>query len=83
MIAGTIVGGHVRLDSPSQLPEGTRVHLVADDEWDDQPSPAASETREQFLTGLRESAADPESVDARQYMKQLAIKHGLPLMPGE
>jgi len=79
MISGTIVDGHVRLDSPSDLP----VHLVASDEWDELPPPQVGETREQFLTSLRESVADPESVDARQFMKELALKHGLPLMPGE
>jgi len=86
-LAGTIVNGHVRLDSPSDLPEGTRVRLWPEagwtDEWDEMPPLPAAETREEFLAGLRESISDPESVDARQFMKQLAIKHGLPLMPGE
>ena len=86
-LAGTIVKGHVRLDTPSTLPEGTRVRLLPDagwqDEWDELPAHPTTETREEFLTSLRESISDPDSVDARQFMKDLALKHGLPLMPGE
>jgi hypothetical protein len=83
MVVGTIVNGHVRLDAPSELPDGTRVRLVADEDWDEVPSATHRETREEFLAGLRESIADPEAVEARRFMKELAVKHGLPLMPGE
>jgi hypothetical protein len=85
-MSGTIVNGHVRLDQPSGLPEGTRVRLLADscsEEWDVLPFPPDQETQAEVLSSLRESILDPESVDARQFMKELAIKHGLPLMPGE
>ena len=92
-LEGTIVNGHVRLDTPCDLPEGTRVRLLTDEEhdddaaWDAMPPPPVTETREEFLQSLRESIAESEAGDrgrpAREVMKELAIKHGLRLLPGE
>jgi hypothetical protein len=57
-VEGTVVGGHVRLDRPASLPEGTRVRLVTeDDDWAVPPPPEPDETREEFLASIRESVA--------------------------
>lgn len=83
MLEGTIVSGHVRLDVPSNLPEGTRVRLVTEADEDLLPP---KESREEFLAGLRESIAESNLATtrpAREALKELAIKHGLRLLPGE
>ncbi len=56
-LLGTIVGGHVRLDTPSRLPEGSRVSVVSEDEDDDYAPPPSNETYAQHLALLRESIA--------------------------
>jgi hypothetical protein len=86
-LEGTIVGGHVRLDMPSSLPDGTRVRLVTnEDDLDDLPPPLPTETYEQHMAQLRESVAESKSGQtrpAREVLKELAIQHGLRLLPGE
>lgn len=51
---GTIVDGHVRLDTPSPLPDGLRVSVIPA-QADFAPPP--TETYEQHLAILRESIA--------------------------
>jgi hypothetical protein len=87
-LEGTVVNGVVVFDGNPQLPEGTRVRVeLADD--DDLPRNPALEpgTREEELAALRESIEETKAgiggVDARQFLKELAIKHNLPLQPGE
>jgi len=58
-LAGTIVNGEVRLDHPANLPDGTRVVFLLDDE-DDIPPPAATETYAQYIAGLRKSITETE-----------------------
>ena len=78
ILEGSILNGRVELDSPAELPDGTRVRLVADD-----LAPPGSETREEFLQSLRESIAESKAgvrgVEARQFMQEMAMKHGLRL----
>jgi len=88
-LEGTIQNGALVPDDGAGLPDGARVRyeLLADDE-DDFGPPSDTETREEFLASLRESVADARAgtgggVEARAFLKQLAIKHGLPLLPGE
>jgi hypothetical protein len=64
---GTVVNGVVVIDGPPP-PEGTRVRLepagADDDLWDELakvPPPPATETREEFLEGLRQSIADAKA----------------------
>ena len=86
-IQGVIVNGQVQLDSPSPLPDGTRVtvELIAVYEY---PHPMAPYDHEQELALLRESIEDAkagrgEGIEARAFLKQLALERGLPLEPGE
>ena len=60
-LLGTIVGSHVRLDTPSRLPEGSRVSVVFDDGDDDFAPPPPTETYAQHLAILRESIALAEA----------------------
>ncbi|MGL6095905.1 MAG: hypothetical protein ACRC7O_08940 [Fimbriiglobus sp.] len=86
---GTVVNGTIVLDGGPQLPDGVRVRVEFADELgaDDFPPPPATETYEEHLAALRESAADMRAgvpgIDACQFLKELAVKHGLPLLPGE
>ena len=54
-LLGTIVDGHVRLGTPSWLPEGSRVSVISENENDDFAPPPPTETYEQHLAILRES----------------------------
>lgn len=85
-LEGTVVNGVLVFDGPPP-PEGTRVRMeIVEDDFDDVAPPPPTETREEFLTSLRESIAnvnDGQGVDARQFLKELAIKKKLPLLPGE
>ena len=90
-VEGTVVNGVIVLDGPSRLPEGVkvRVEVVDDDadELDDIPPPPTTETYEEHLAILRQSIEEMKAgvggVEARQFLKELAIKYGLPLQPGE
>ena len=86
-LEGTVVNGRVELDDRTNLPDGTRVSIepIATFEY---PHPMASYDREKEIALLRESIEDAkagrgESVEARAFLKQLAIERGLPLEPGE
>ena len=84
-LEGTIVNGLIELDGNPSLPEGWRVRVELEDalELDSQPS---TETYEQHLSYLRESILEAKNGltrPAREVMKELAIKHGLTLQPGE
>ena len=85
-IRGTIIDGEVKLDEPSDLPNGTRVTLELEgSELDDFGFPP-SETYERHLELLRESIEDAKAgrvVSARDVLKAIAIKRGFPLEPGE
>ena len=87
-LEGTVVNGTIVLDGTPPLPEGARVRVeLAADDPDNAPPPPATETYEEHLASLREGVADTKAavggVDARQFLKELAVKHGFPLQPGE
>jgi hypothetical protein len=83
-IEGTIVGGRIELDVPIDLPNGTRVRVeLADDDLHPIPEPY---DREIELAILRESLQDAgagRGTPAREFLKQIATKHNLPLKSGE
>jgi|GEM_PF-4915978 len=71
-----------------KLPEDTRVRVeFTEADLDDIAPPPTGETREELLVSLRESVSEAKAgrggVDARQFLKELAEKHNLPLQPGE
>ena len=70
-----------------QPPEGARVRMeVVEDDFDDVPPPHTTETREEFLDSLREGIAEAKAGGgrpAREVLREIAIKHNLPLLPGE
>jgi len=82
---GTVHNGVIVPEGPA-FPEGTRVRLEAAEVEEDYSTPP-TDTYEEHLTSLRESIPETEAgidgIDARQFLKELAIKHGLPLLPGE
>ncbi len=86
-LEGTVVNGAIVLDGAPALPEGARVRVeLSGDDPDDAPPPPTTETHEEFLASLRESIAnvnDGQGVNARQFLKELAIQMKLPLQPGE
>ncbi len=90
-LEGTVVNGTIVLDGAPPLHEGARVRVEltgADDleDWENAPPPPTTETHEEFLASLRESIAnvnDGQGMEARQFLKELAIKMKLPLQPGE
>ena len=84
-LSGTIVNGQVHLDAPTELPDGTRVALwpQADFEDDfDYPHPMAPYDREKEAALLRESIEDMQAgrgTEARDFLEQLAQERGLSL----
>ena len=87
-LEGTVVNGVIVLDGNPPLPEGVRVRVEVEDEEDDIRIPALEPgTREEELAILREAYEEAKAgiggVEARQFLKELAIKHNLPLAPGE
>jgi hypothetical protein len=83
-LQGTIISGRVELDSPANLPNGTRVRVeLLDDNLD---PPLTPEDHEAEIAALRESlqdAADGRGTEAREFLKRVALKHKLPLASGE
>ena len=68
---GTMRNGVIVPDEPDTFPEGTRITLDSedDDAWPaDCPHPPSTETREEFLQGLRDD-----------YAKILAGDRGMPV----
>jgi len=86
-LEGTVLNGVIVLEGAVKLPEGARVlvELAAPDDDDLAPPPERYD-REQELAILREAIEDAKAgrgVPAREFMKQLAQEHNLPLEPGE
>lgn len=87
-LEGTVVNGTIVLDGAPPLPEGARVRVeLTEDDSDDVGPPPTGETHEEFLTSLREGIEETKAgvggIEARKFLKELAIKHNLPLQPGE
>lgn len=84
-LMGTVVKGVIVIDG-NPLPEGMRVHVVPEeDELDDIPFPSA-ESHEEHLAALRESIEDMKAGrtrPVREVLKEIALRHHLPLEPGE
>jgi hypothetical protein len=84
-IDGTVVNGVIVPDPGARLPEGARVRIQVSDPEPLAPPPEAND-REAELEILRTALADVRAgrgTPAREYLKELAQKHGLPLSPGE
>jgi len=86
-LEGTVVNGVIVLDGNPPLPEGVRVRVELEDEDDIRIPALEPGTREEELAILREAYEEAKAgiggVEARQFLKELAIKHNLPLAPGE
>jgi hypothetical protein len=86
-LEGAVVNGVIVLDGGAKLPEGTRVRVeLADEDDDDLFPPPEPYDREKELAILREALEDVRAdrgIEAREFLKQLAQEHNLPLEPGE
>ena len=84
-LEGTVVNGMIVLDSGTQLPEGERVRVEVTDP-DDLAPPLEPYDRDKELAILKESLEDARAgrgSPARDFLKELAVKHNLPLEPSE
>ncbi|MFO0928417.1 MAG: hypothetical protein U0736_15555 [Gemmataceae bacterium] len=84
-LEGTVVNGVIVLDAAARLPEGMRVRVELVDA-DELAPPTELFDRERELAALRESLADAHagrSRLARDVLREIATRHGLPLEPGE
>ena len=54
-LLGTIQNGQVRLESPSDLPDGTPVRVLPDIDEDEVGPPPATQTYTQYLASLKAS----------------------------
>ena len=85
-LEGTVVNGVIVLDSGALLPEGARVQVALAEADDDCFPPPEPYDRAKELAILREALEDVKAgrgVPAREFLKQLAEEHNLPLAPGE
>ncbi len=88
-LEGTVVNGIIVLDGNPSLPEGVRVRVELEDDSDEDDIriPALEPgTREEELAILRESIEDMKAGrvrPAREVLKEIALRHNLPLEPGE
>jgi hypothetical protein len=86
-LLGTVVKGVVVLDGNLPLPEGARVRVfLSEDDFEDYSPQPTQETYDQHLAALRESIEDMKAGrtrPAREVLKELALRHNLPLEPGE
>lgn len=85
-VEGTVVNGTVILDEGGRLPEGARVRVELTEDEDDIAPPPEQYDRAEVIAILRESLEDAEAgrvIPAREVLKQIAARHGLPLEPGE
>jgi len=86
---GTIVNGQVHLDAPTELPDGTRVSLSPQMDFEDDfdyPHPMAPYDREKEAALLQKSIEDMQAgrgTEAKGFLEQLARERGLSLEPGE
>ena len=74
---GIIVNGRVEFDEPGVLPEGMRVRIGPEE---------PEESEEEWRGSLLEAYADAQAGKgrpARDVLKEMALRHGLPLEPGE
>jgi hypothetical protein len=85
-LQGTVINGVIVPDHATPLPEGARVRFELEEVFE-YPHPMAPYDREKELGVLRESIEDMKAgrsgVEAREFLKQLAVERGLPLEPGE
>jgi hypothetical protein len=87
-LLGKVVKGAIVLDGNPQLPEGARVLvMVGEDDVINMPAPPNTETHEEHRASLRESIDEMKrggsGVEARRFLKDIAIKHNLPLQSAE
>ena len=85
-LEGTVINGLIVLDTGAKLPEGARVRVELADDDDDLAPPPEPYDRENELAILREALEDVKAgrgTPAREFLKELAVKHNLPLEPGE
>lgn len=76
-VTGIIVNGRVELDEPGIFPEGTRVRIGPEQ---------SEESEEEWQHSLRDAYAEAQAGKgrpAREVLKELALRNGLPLEPGE
>jgi hypothetical protein len=82
-LEGTVTNGVVVLDPGTYFPNGARVRVeLALDEMDEIEPPPESD----LIAALRESLEDEKAGrfrPARDVLKEIALRHNLPLEPGE
>ncbi|MFO0851147.1 MAG: hypothetical protein U0871_21710 [Gemmataceae bacterium] len=85
VLRGTVVNGVIVPDGSPALPEGSRVWFeLATDDHGPPPEPYDRETELAILRqSIAETAAGVGGVEARTLLRRLALKHDLPLEPGE
>jgi hypothetical protein len=85
----TVLNGAIMLDDSTAWVEGARVWvwLEDDDDLGDLAPPPSTETYEEHLANLRQSIEETKAgvggVEAREFLKELASQHNLPLIVGK
>ena len=86
-LEGTVTNnGVVVLDAGPGFPVGARVRVNLTEDVDDLEPPFEPYDREQEIAILRESIEDMKAGrvrPAREVLKEMAIRHNIPLEPGE
>ena len=70
-IRARVKNGRLQLDEPTQLPEGTVLDLVVDDEGDDLDEKERAALHEAIAEGLAASDAGEEMIPAKALLDEL------------
>lgn len=82
-VEGMVVDGRVELDTPVQLPNGTRVSLELNGPRTKGPHPEDRETELEYMLESFEDLEAGRLYPAREVLRDIALRHHLPLEPGE
>jgi hypothetical protein len=89
ILEGVIIGGRVELNTPTELPDGTRVRveLVTDDDWESLEPPSEPYDREKELAILREAHEESKAgIGVRpleEFMAEMTKKYNFPPVRSE
>jgi hypothetical protein len=66
--------GRLKLDEPTDLPEGTEVPLEIADDWDDLDDEERALVHQEIATSIAERKAGAPTIDAQEVLAELGFR---------